>query len=1424
MDKAAKESLAPDQQEAEIPRAEHAAPRGEDISVGPAPAAASGAGSLEIDGTVKPPPTLPLSERSEDARPTSVNTGGELMSEPSTVDLARPVSEDLEPASAPSSDESNRVMNEDLLPASSDVDDSLEGRGHNAVPASSDAVNSETENAAHPQIATASFVEHNTLAVASDIREDDERIAKQTANVGHDAGQAEPIASEATRNDVEDNEVGNSSVLDDIYSLTGGDDDAENNTEQSNAEVGSTVETKASDLDVVDDPEAPASSSGISASDARTILTDEEDDVIANETLKVGPGDADHEVSHPETSAETMISGWQLATPATQHGHEGSEEISKTDEIKAHREAVVVPGDNSAEAHTLSTYGGEHASTPALLNDSAAEDDGLLSSAEASIPHVQEDSTAADIDQRDEMPSKFPVTPGAISAAEDDAILISETPVVQKHDLSSVDEAEKSADHAAEDKNSIAEHAVFEPQLRHLYAANEETAPSTVLPAHENTASESTPLTANIFPAEVDGVEPKPHGADVGPDREAKQLSESAVDEVPVVDAEDRGAEAATTVEGHVGKGDEREAEEASPVDNGTESHEIADLKSVGPLLHNDQSATSSLTELVLEDATVRALPVAHEGLMLEFAHDLDVKDGKDGVELVEEKVEGNDHTASSLPELALEDATIQALPVAHEGLMPEFAHGLDVKDGKDGVESVEGNDQAASSLPKLALEDAKVRALPVAHEVSVPELANDVDCKDAKEGVVSFEAVEAETETPGSESDHSASTLPELALEDATVRALPVAHEGSMSELALDVADKDAQEVPTHKKLETATDDDAGCTGTDKTKPATLASESDHAVTLLPELAIEDAAIRSLPVAHEALEPELAHDVTPELPSSASSEAVGDKVESVEPSDAKTEAPAAEGEDVATSLPELAMEDAAIRALPVAHETLMPEAAHDVAHQSPVAEEGPAVPEAKLETFIDATPTDSVNKPLPAADVGDQHEAPALTVAAGEDADADSESELAEEAEIPTVRAESISPPVVEVRPITPVQEEEKMTQEIETAAQETEKGVPEAEVETEAHAVSPVEAPATEDVQSKSSNVQELGSESVTQEAAVVNEEAREIPEAKAQPAMEVPALEFVPAVPDAKAELPSNNEDETVRQIETPAPDTEGEAAVDIAATETDKLAPVTPVLSAEDIHPTPPMTPPQRRSSFSQNRLSKSFQRLVSIASTPSASPLSRTAADGSVLPVSAITTPVHRTNPILEELLYSLNLVADNDETLTELDLNDCPVFTSRHASTLASALLTNDKLKSLSLRSVALPTHCAEEIAEALIRNTTLEVLDLSNNSIAPAGIKALAEMLERNATLKELRLANQRAPAGTDAEQALARAMSKNEKLTTLRLQIRDVSSRNAIDRCITRNKEIGKKRIYFFAGFPRTLLVKFVEVTSETNTLVPE
>ncbi|KAJ3249200.1 hypothetical protein HDU78_005340 [Chytriomyces hyalinus] len=215
----------------------------------------------------------------------------------------------------------------------------------------------------------------------------------------------------------------------------------------------------------------------------------------------------------------------------------------------------------------------------------------------------------------------------------------------------------------------------------------------------------------------------------------------------------------------------------------------------------------------------------------------------------------------------------------------------------------------------------------------------------------------------------------------------------------------------------------------------------------------------------------------------------------------------------------------------------------------------------------------------------------------------------------------------------------------------------------------------------------------------------------------------------------------------------------------------------------------------------HRFSTSY-RPISPSSSSSLSrkstlmPIARSVSDGPPLPIGAVTASVRSTNPFLEELLYSIKLLTENDPTLTVLDLKDASVFTVEHGSALAAALEQNSYLKELNLCNAKVATTTASELAQALQTNSTLEVLNLESNAVGPLGMKHLAEALAVNSALLEVRLSYQKAPAGIDAEQTFANALAKNETLTKLGLQFRDPASRDACDRAIMRNKEAARRR----------------------------
>ena len=157
--------------------------------------------------------------------------------------------------------------------------------------------------------------------------------------------------------------------------------------------------------------------------------------------------------------------------------------------------------------------------------------------------------------------------------------------------------------------------------------------------------------------------------------------------------------------------------------------------------------------------------------------------------------------------------------------------------------------------------------------------------------------------------------------------------------------------------------------------------------------------------------------------------------------------------------------------------------------------------------------------------------------------------------------------------------------------------------------------------------------------------------------------------------------------------------------------------------------------------------------------------------GPPVPISSITAPVFKTNPILDELLNSLTLISNNDASLTSLDIKDCTCLSGELVKVLADGLKSNTYLKKLVMPNVMLSTSSAIELAMALRENQALEVLNLESNQIEPKGMREIALSLAHNQALKELRLGHQKSitSTGMDAEQAFADALGKNNQYICL-------------------------------------------------------
>ncbi|KAJ3272608.1 Leiomodin-2 [Terramyces sp. JEL0728] len=203
-----------------------------------------------------------------------------------------------------------------------------------------------------------------------------------------------------------------------------------------------------------------------------------------------------------------------------------------------------------------------------------------------------------------------------------------------------------------------------------------------------------------------------------------------------------------------------------------------------------------------------------------------------------------------------------------------------------------------------------------------------------------------------------------------------------------------------------------------------------------------------------------------------------------------------------------------------------------------------------------------------------------------------------------------------------------------------------------------------------------------------------------------------------------------------------------------------------------------------------------KRTLSIFESSLSKPLSRSATDGPMQAASAITTSVFRTNPVLDEVLFGLHAIKNNDPSVTVFD---CKHFALTHEQglALAEAMKANAFVTKLELSNCSIQTAVVVELAKSLMENSTLQYLNLEGNHIGPKGMRELGYLLAYNKTLLELKLSHQKSitRAGTDAEQTFAESMNKNTTLIKLGLQFRNAACRDRVDRAVTRNKEIARK-----------------------------
>ncbi len=155
----------------------------------------------------------------------------------------------------------------------------------------------------------------------------------------------------------------------------------------------------------------------------------------------------------------------------------------------------------------------------------------------------------------------------------------------------------------------------------------------------------------------------------------------------------------------------------------------------------------------------------------------------------------------------------------------------------------------------------------------------------------------------------------------------------------------------------------------------------------------------------------------------------------------------------------------------------------------------------------------------------------------------------------------------------------------------------------------------------------------------------------------------------------------------------------------------------------------------------------------------------------------------------------------NDPSVDEVNLNsfvtpDGMPGLPTHVAAVLDALKRNRYVLDAQLTGCALENEQAKLVANVLKLNNTLKSVNLETNNFSGPGLTAIIEALATNETLTTLKLSNQKQLLDTKLEQSLAALLEPNKTLTKLSISIKDVTSRNNVERVLARNAELVRKR----------------------------
>lgn len=142
-------------------------------------------------------------------------------------------------------------------------------------------------------------------------------------------------------------------------------------------------------------------------------------------------------------------------------------------------------------------------------------------------------------------------------------------------------------------------------------------------------------------------------------------------------------------------------------------------------------------------------------------------------------------------------------------------------------------------------------------------------------------------------------------------------------------------------------------------------------------------------------------------------------------------------------------------------------------------------------------------------------------------------------------------------------------------------------------------------------------------------------------------------------------------------------------------------------------------------------------------------------------------PDNQTDPV-----QTTELLAKNDPSLVEVNLNNIKHITRDTFKKLFEALKTNTHLKTLSLCNVGLTDGPTGKLVDALKENKTLRTINLESNFISGLMIRTLIEAILDHQVVLEFRACNQRPQIlGNRIEMDITKLVEKNNTLLRLGL-----------------------------------------------------